>query len=112
MVFFTTHKTKRKKENTKGNILIVEWVGKTIQGTAYANQQAVSLKIYTPSHICWNNHCPPLPSLPFSMIVCKIAWNNDNLQPWKGRGAKEHHRYSSGRSVLTKYVAECGIIIN
>ena len=27
MVFFTTHKTKRKKENTKGNILIVEWAG-------------------------------------------------------------------------------------
>ena len=31
-----------------------------------------------------------------------------------GRGGvtKDHHRYSSGRSVLTKYVVECGIIIN
>ena len=36
-------------------------MGKTIQGTAYANQQAVSLKIYTPRHICWNNQWPPPP---------------------------------------------------
>ena len=112
MVFFTTHKTKRKKENTKGNILTVEWVGKTIQGTAYANQQAVSLKIYTPRHICWNNHCPPpLPALLHDSlqdgIETMMIYNTG-----RGRGAKDHHRYSSGRSVLTKYVAECGIIIN
>ena len=54
---------------------------------------------------------PPLPAL-----------LNNNLQDGietmaiyntgRGRGAKDHHRYSSGRSVLTKYVAECGIIIN
>ena len=87
-------------------------MGKSIQGTAYANQQAVSRKIYTPRHICWNNHGPPpLPALLHDSlqdgIETMMIYNTG-----RGRGAKDHHRYSSGRSVLAKYVAECGIIIN
>ena len=54
---------------------------------------------------------PPLPALLHNNLqdgIETMAIYNTG----RGRGAKDHHRCSSGRSVLTKYVAECGIIIN
>ena len=73
------------------------------------------LKFTLPDTFVGTTSAPP-PPLPLSALL------HDSLQDGvetmmiyntgRGRGAKDHHRYSSGRSVLTKYVAECGIIIN
>ena len=72
------------------------------------------LKFTLPDTFVGTTSAPP--PLPLSALL------HDSLQDGvetmmiyntgRGRGAKDHHRYSSGRSVLTKYVAECGIIIN
>ena len=54
---------------------------------------------------------PPLPALLHDSLQDGME-TMTIYNTGRGRGTKDHHRYSSGRSVLTKYVAECGIIIN